>query len=333
MGDIKVFRVTSTNPANFQKEVNTVIDIKIQFNTDADTKTLSNGITVLSKNDSEVVHGSTSYNNRVLTFRPSVPFKQGIEYDVYIKSSIKNILGMSCKAYSFSFTTKVGVEYTSPVLIYPSNESILDGTPEFKWNTISDTLGEEAESYNIEVSIDEYFNEIKYNTTVYSNSVRPDNEFATGVLHFWRVRGVKYSGSEISYGLWSDVQRFIIAKNIQVGIVEEDGTFIDPAFDDLPEIAHEVLRVFPEKDFSNVALNLKTIFIEISGLLDISTIDPRKFYIEGTHMTEDLNLEDYDPEADQDIDEVNHLYLDGTWSIVLDEDINSTFILFQPYKL
>jgi hypothetical protein len=332
MGNIKVFQVTRTTPSPLAEGVNTILDIELSFNTDVNVKTLDGGIAVISRNENNVVLGTISYNrNRIVSFKPAVPFKPGTTYDVYVKSSIKNILNMNCKPFSFSFTTQTMVQFDKPMLTYPSNESILNSTPEFRWEESIDVDNNVASKYEIQLSKSEYFETSYWMAETSQNSIQSDIEIDTGVLLFWRVRVISYdTNGNIIPGSWSDVYRFIVAKSIKAPIVEEDGDYLDPAYEDLPQISNDLLKQFPEVNFSNVGTNLKTIYVEINGLLDISTINPKTWTIEGNHITGDTNLDDFDGDIDG---EVNHNFLSGQWFIVLDEDTETTYILFQPNKL
>jgi hypothetical protein len=335
MGNIKIFQITNTTPSPNSEEVDVLSEVRLSFNTDVDVKSLRNGLTIIGREENDIILGTVTYDkNRTVIFKPAIPFKASTTYDVYVKSSIKNILGMRCKPFSFNFTTKDTIQFSKPILKYPANESISNTTPEFVWEEVINEENIKADLYEIELSKSEYFDTNYWVTQTPELMVQCDTEIEPGILLFWRVRALnKDSNGNLNYGQWSDVFRFIIAKSIMAPIVEQDGEYIDPAYDDLPPIDNYLLNTFPEYNFSNVGTNLKTIYVEINGLIDISTINPKTWVLDGNHVTGNINIDDYDPEENDDDDEVNHRYLSGKWFVVLDEDNNKTVILFQPDKL
>lgn len=332
---LSTFRVLSTYPQHDSKNVPLLTVIQIMFNTDVDVNTIGNGITVIAQDEDIPVKGSLSYDsNRTVSFKPTIPFKPDRIYNVLVKGSIKNILGVECRSHNFVFRTKTEAELYIPSLLFPSEGSMIKSAPSFKWQGVENAVG-----YEIEASISEDFATKAWNSIVNSVdseelSITPDKAFRENTIYFWRVRAFAEKKDspelEYQYGAWSAPYRFIISDDKSSVIANEDEPYIDPAEQEEQQLVIET-KTFPEKGFSNVSTNLKTISIHFDGIIDPFSIDPRRWTVEGDHITEDINIDDYG--VTDSISKSNHRLADGTWFLSVDEERQESVIIFQPDKL
>lgn len=337
---LSTFRVLSTYPESDSKDVALSVEIKIMFNTDVDINTVNGGISVIAQNEEIPVKGILSYdNNRTISFKPATPLKPGTIYTVFVKTTIKNILGVECRAHSFIFKTKTETELGIPVLLEPAEGAMVKTVPELTWQSVKDAIG-----YDVEISVSKDFATKVWNGTVncapeVDNNrvvfITPDRQLREDTIYFWRVRPFTVvtdnNGTRYPKGVWTEPNRFVInSDNVSV-IAPEDEPYIDPAFEEDGEPVIELIDSFPENKFSNVGVNLKTIAIRFKGIIDPLKIDPRKWIVEGQHVTEDQNLEDYG--VTDSMNTSHHRLVDGRWFVSVDEEKNETIIMFQPVKL
>jgi len=344
MGDISIFKVTRTMPLANATNISLYDDIQIVFNTDVNPKTLVNGILVINKKTGQLAPGTLSYNaNRVASFRPdaSIGLSPSTDYDVILKNNIINILGVALKTFSFSFHTKAVGDLATPLIVYPNNMTILNVNPidiEFKWSAV-----ENATSYVFEVSKQESFTTLEFTEEISTTTYNTIHELASNQLYYWRVRAVRLEDTNKIYSSYSDTYIFIIALP-NLPIVQNDSIYYDPAYIDigLDRPSFDVLESFPQMGFSNVSVNLNTIYFVIDGVMPESILlkaMPEFWVIKGSHVSGYDVLPDYDPTetvstaANNIVNRVNHGRLNGTWSIVTDEIKNKTYIVFNPNKL
>lgn len=225
----------------------------------------------------------------------------------------------------------------------------------FSWHS-----SKNANGYAIEVSESETFNVLTWSTAILvpqeAGSTRIIKELSSeplkpNTLYYWRVKAYtsivspdssQKNPNDAAYGEWSETRRFTILKELNPVITIDDGSNIDP-FVELNQAEVNILDIFPETNFSNTGTNIKTFYIVLDGLINNPRgLDPRKWIVAGRHITEDVNLDTYDVTIGKTnttyrnsiinsiTEEYNHGMVDGTWSIILDEDNNKTIVVFHP---
>ena len=341
MGDIGVFKVSSTTPKNQAVDVGLKVDIEATFNLDVDLKTTENAIFVFEQNTRTAVLGSLAYDRdmRIISFRPSRPLKPSTTYEVTISASVKSILGQSLRAYTYSFKTNVTSELSAPRLIEPINLSSIHRVPELKWISELKSIG-----YEIQLSQSSTF--ATYDWTTHINcleevterivTVTPDIILSENIVYYWRVRAIDKTNSNTETHIppWSETYRFHLLSEDDPLISLED-TMVDPIFDDAVVPEFRLLSLFPELNFSNVATNLKSIYTVIDGIIENPTeLDPTKWIIEGRHLLDNDSFSIYDPDASTKVlINVHHGQVMGRWSVILDEEAHKSYIILTPNKL
>ena len=338
MGNINIFQISSTNPVAMSENVCTDINIKMTFNLDVDSRTIVNGISVSKQGFPDAIRGSLSYDSttKTVSFIPAIPLQPSTIYDVVVRSTIQNILGVACKAFNFSFTTTSALSLIPPVLSSPVNLSNINTVPLFSWYST-----EIATEYEIQISLFDSFSVNSFSTILHHGvstseeliEISPSVVLDVGSIYYWRVRALKDVSSPANtiIGSWSEEYRFSIVAELEP-ILNPDDEIAD-YIDDYVE-GKILLSTFPEEQFSNVGTNIKAIHAIIDGIVDLLEIDPRKMFIEGKHITEYENYIAYDPdETYTNFNNIHHGEVQGNWTIIIDEIKEKTYIIFQPKVL
>lgn len=264
-------KVIRTYPRNLAKDIPNNAKITVDFNTDLDRDYVDQHFHVYDA-DGARIKGTTTYNERSIVFTPDKPFASLQTVRVKIIGDdlsgkdigIRSVLAERMRGdFHISFTILATPLLAAPVLLSPIDQSVIRRDPTFKWERVTN-----AHHYQMQVSVSNTFNPILWpekptEHKVYDSTepLDPGIEFEDG-MYYWRMRAVKQDGTE---GEWSQV--FIFNKDTQVeGKVSEEDVVPDlPFFEQDEEDFIEILAVFPEDAFSNVALNLKTIYVHVLG--------------------------------------------------------------------
>jgi hypothetical protein len=264
-------KVIRTYPRNLAREIPAKANIVIDFSTDLDRDYIDPYIQVFDA-DGKRISGVVSYNERSVTFTPGVPFTSFATVRVLVVGDdlsgkgegIRSVLGERMRGnFDFSFTVAQVAQLPAPELMYPADQSIIDKQPVFDWNPISG-----AAKYHIEVSQSNTMSPVLWPAredayVVYdaADPLSPDITFSDGI-YYWRMRAVSPDGT---VGEWSPILQFHIDTQVEGTVTPEDApaqkAFVETEYD----TGLEILAVFPEEGFSNVATNLKTIYVQVMG--------------------------------------------------------------------
>lgn len=293
-------QVIRTYPANLAKDIEAKAQIQVEFSTDIDIDYIEDNL-IVSTGDGTRLSGSFVYGQRLLTFTPTKPFVSLETIRITLVGDdlsgknigIRSVLGTKMKGnYMFSFTIAATPLLRPPVLVYPTNGTAIDSNPRFDWKSIKG-----ADHYQIQVAQTNIMNPIVWppkweefkvfdtvleeNITVEDGTyyiiretIDPTVQFKDG-LYYWRMRSVSADGV---VGEWTELHTFYIDKEEEGVVSDEDevpGDIIE--FDEVEDEILEILAVFPEDAFSNVATNLKTVYIHVLGEYTKDTLDASIF--------------------------------------------------------
>lgn len=304
-------KVIRTYPRNLAVEIPAKAEIKIDFNTDLDRDYVSDYIQVFNS-QGQRLSGITLYDERSVTFKADSPFGDYQTIKVLVigddlsgtENGIRSVLGERMRGdYLFTFTTQAVENLPAPSLIQPVNQSIIQREPVFNWSAVTG-----AESYQIEVSTSNTLNpviwpvkEADYRVFDISEPLVPDTSFADG-NYYWRVRAISPDGV---FGEWSITSQFSKDTHVE-GVISEEDVVTDehPFFEEMEDDGYlEILSVFPQEDFSNVALNLKVVYIHVAGTFTqeqvVDSITIEGTYVDGDDSDPTLIHGEVEPEVIQ----------------------------------
>lgn len=297
-------QVVRSFPRNLDKDVDIRSSIKIEFSTDLDRDFIEANILVHDAKGLRIP-GTFAYGSRLVTYTPDKPFSHLDTIRVTVigddmsgnNIGIRSVLGTRMKGnYAFSFTTAASPTLQAPVLIYPTDATAIRTNPKFDWKPVDG-----ADHYQIQVSQQNTMNPVLWppkweefkvfdavaddrinlgeDGTYYvlREMIDPSMTFKDG-LYYWRMRAVSPDGS---FGDWTELHTFYIDTQEEGVVAEEDVVLPDIIeFDEVEDSPLEILAVFPEDGFSNVATNLKTVYVHVLGEFTKETFDGT-FEIEG----------------------------------------------------
>ena len=316
-------KVIRTFPRNLATDISLKAIIKIDFSTDLDRDHIEPYVQVFTE-DGQRLSGKAEYNERTISFTPTQSFSSHKTIRVVIvgddlsgkNKGIRSVLGERMRGnHTISFTTVRVPQLPAPVIKGPIDQSIISTHPSFDWEVV-----EGARHYQIEVSTSNMMNPVFWPAredahVIFESGlpVSPDVEFSDS-NYYWRVRAVASDGT---VGEWSTISQFYLDTQ-KKGTVSADDVVEIPFVDTTEyEQGFEVLSVFPENKFSNVATNLKTIYIHLLGEYELDQVKDA-FTIIGERT-----------DGDETDPELIHGEIKGTVVNVLPQEDGTTIITLE----
>lgn len=274
--------VVATEPGNNEANVSVNTQIKIKFSSDMDPLSFHGAVIVLD-NFANRIMGSIEYSNRILTFTPYQKLSPNTTYQVVVVgdndpddqvvNGVRNILGISMAGtFTFFFTTARSETLPAPVILFPNDRCVIK--PEevrFEWQPVA-----RAVKYELVVSKSNTLFPLYWllpGETITGTSAIPNKVFEDGI-YYWRIRAI---GENNEAGEWSRVYTFNVNVVGEATVTPDDTIYPDPVYDTQPGQPQdgivtlppgvEILEVFPEEDFDNVATNIKTIYLRTTQQL------------------------------------------------------------------
>ena len=307
-------RVESILPSSYKTNVDQNTQIILEFNSDLDTKTIIGNFIILEdKNISyingeidtakyEIVEGMVTYKDKSIIFTPKVQLNKNSRYIIKInKGSIKDILGRTLLADYVSFFDTGSKEYIKPCnILEPLSNSVMETIDKVVLDDLS------SSKYIIQISKNPTFENAVIDIVVDSNIHEEQITLKDG-LYYMRAKAVN--------GDFGDSTVVIIKSQINTPATDNDydeDYIYEPIDEEL-----ELLYNFPEGASVHEKTNL--IYMKFNKIVPIEEID---FY-ESTLVGE---LSD-----EEDIDSISeHGEIDGSYTVVYDEENNETYIFFIP---
>lgn len=323
-------KVVRSYPGNLAKEIPNNVVIKVDFNTDLDRDNIVPYFQITDELGNRI-EGQVAYNERTISFVPKRIYGSSQTVRVTIVGDdlsgkgigIRSVLGERMRGnFSFSFTVAAVPQLPAPNLVYPRNQTVIDKQPTFRWEPVDN-----AEYYQIEVSKSNTMNPVlwphnaaEYRVYDVSEDLDPQDEFEDGI-YYWRVRAVNaHSGP----GEWSLISIFNKDTIVEGTVVDEDT--LPPYMPEYEEFDDEgdyieILEVFPEDGFSNVGLNLKTMYVRVLGTYTKEQVQ-NSFRIEADRVDGD----DSDPI-------LVHSNVEGIIDVIHDNGTTIITFTFEPLEV
>lgn len=101
------FKVTGITPAKGSENVSRNVEITAVFNVVPDYLSINNNTFCVKDDSGNIIDGGISFNDKKITFKPSMPLLYATRYDVEIRPEVRNKSGLSLyKDFKSSFTTE-----------------------------------------------------------------------------------------------------------------------------------------------------------------------------------------------------------------------------------
>lgn len=317
--------VISTTPEAHQTSVNVNKPIEIKFSGDINRSTLNNSIVVFEDYDGvyngvtslkasekfNIVKGTMTYADRVITFVPKEPLNVDTRYIVVLNNTITDITGNRLlKKYVFAFNTEITKSYSKCEIVSPTFGMISNSIPEIQWKS------QQAPSYIMQISKSNKFEVLLYETFV----VNEEDDIITFTPSISYKEGIYYVRVKSEGGEWSDPCQFFIKEVTDAVIAQDDQSEEIYLADFLADIEDEleILEIFPADNSLSNSLKTNIAYVKIRGELKEDQFDINESYFIG---------EAFDEEDDSTYE---HGEPEGTWTVIYDSDNDCTYIIFTP---
>jgi len=221
-----------------------------------DPESANNDTVYLTDTAGNKINSTVVCEGNIVTLTPNNPLSGMTSYKMTIigdlntdgiSEGIQDISGTPMNSlYTWSFTTVEGTT-SAPLLLNPSNTSIVYNTPILKWTNVG------ADLYTIQISSESNFNNIlKELTTIQCEVISSLSLYGT---YFWRVKGTK----DLVDTNWSGTNSFSYSKT------EDEDNFYD-------DNVLEVIKFTPENGTINFS-NLKMITVEFNNNINPDSIN------------------------------------------------------------
>ena len=318
-------KVLSVSPSHAESNVNVNSTIDITFTSDINPNTLTKNIVVFKdinkiyKNANslrdyskyEVVKGSISYENKILTYTPDTPFDVDSTYILMLNDKIADITGNQLiKKYINVFYTELEQSYTGVKIITPKYGLITNEIPMFEWEN------QKAPSYVFQISKENSFERLIIEDVIKGNDKTDKIQY---IPSFKAEEGMYFIRIKCENSDWSETHQIFI-KPITDAVIAEEDTSEMIAFEDFFENLEdpiEILEYFPEPNSINNSLKTNLIYLKIKGKIEEDRVDFSNCYIYGESLDDEHN-------------EYSHESISGDWSVVYDAYLDVTYIIFTP---
>lgn len=316
-------RVESSNPGKYATQVSIGSEITISFNSELNTRTIPNSVFILKDprrvykdggivdllDYYEIEEGSISYKDKTIIFKPTNQLDKLSRYIIYVKKdTLSDILGTAMLTDYISYFDTASYEINRHCdILEPNNNQALERLEKIVVEDLGDVR------YIIQISKSPTFETIVFDKLVETTEIVEDFNLGDGVYYVRaRVENDKEFGDTIVFSIKSYVQTITTDQDI-------DEDFVYQPFQD-PEL--ELLAMYPESLTVNVNPKTNVMYMKFNKLIPLNAIDFYEAEIYGRFIDEDDKFNDDSV--------VEHGNIDGSFTIVYDNDNQETYIFFTP---
>lgn len=327
-------RVQTLTPAPHSTDVDVNGDIKIHLNHDISPKSIVGSFSLMEDEEWQFesldqlkdrqqfkpITGSMDYRDRVLTFKPKQPLKEGSRYILYIRAGgLKTIDGKTLlEDFVSVFYTECEATFPSAVMVSPKFGLITAEMPTFTWEE------QQASSYLFQISSSHEFESLAFSELLIKKMWTPARTSITPVVSL--REGLYFARVKASNGHWSEPHQFYLEGQSTALVSEEDfdDSFFEEEYLEETFLTTELVESFPRPDTVNTRLNTALVYGVFTGRLTEDDIDWSDTYIVGELFDDEgFDATKHGVGADE------HGYLDGQWYLIYDEDRDQTYVLFD----
>lgn len=320
-------RVDKATPSMYSVNINVNSEIKIMFNSELNTDTLPNNFFILKDvdrnyirgnvikvEDYEEVPGTASYKDKTIIFTPSNQLEESTRYIIYVKKNkVADILGnVMLTDFISYFDTEDSASFDLPIILEPENNSIVDGLNKV---SIEDVGGYR---YVYQISKQPTFENIIKEEIVDGTELERDFELGDG-LYYIRAR--------VEDGEFGVANVFSVRTYKSTTVTDDDisDQFIYEPYD---EKELELIASYPENEAVMVNIKTNVYYMKFNSIVPIEDIDFTEAVFEGNYSDEDDQFND-----DLEVKAQYHGEVDGSFSVVYDEENEETYVFFIPTNL
>lgn len=327
-------RVQTLTPAPHSTDIDVNTSIRIHLNHDINPKTVAGSFSLIEdeewlfesveqlqdRKQFKPVTGAMSYQDRVLTFKPRTPLKEGARYIVLVKAGgLKTIDGKSLlEDFVGVFYTECQATLPPATIETPKFGLITADVPTFTWGD------QKANSYLFQISTSHEFESLVFSELIIKTIGKSAK---TSITPMVQLRdGLYYARVRASNGHWSLPHQFYIEGQTGTLVSEEDfdESFFVEEYLDQDLFSTELVESFPRPDAINTRLNTALVYGVFTGRITVDDIDWSDTFVVGELFDEEMvDAETHRVEAEE------HGFLEGQWYLIYDENLDQTYVLFD----
>lgn len=308
----------SFSPEKFKTNVDINTQISINFNSELDTSTIISNIYILEDkdfkyNDGDIdlnlfnkIDGNLTYKDKTIIFTPKNQLNINSRYIVYIpKDGIRDILGnVTLIDFVSYFSTDNFQSYGKCEVLYPINNTILHSLNRV---SISDL---DSLKYVVQISKIKTFDNLVYEEIFDMPIVEKHIDIGDG-LYFIRAKALN--------GIFGETSVFTL-KSHENTIPTDQDLDEDFVWEEYVKEPESLIEIYPSNDSIEVNEKTNVLFMKFNGIVDIKDIDFHESFLNGEPNDDDDNI-------------TAHENVDGSYTVVQDEEKLETYVFFIPKTL
>lgn len=305
-------------PEKFKTNVDINTEISIYFNSELDTSTIIGNIYILEDKNFEytngpvdlncydVIDGNLTYKDKSIIFTPKNQLNINSRYIIYIpKEGIRDIFGnVTLIDFISYFSTESFQSYAKCEILYPINNTTISSLEKISITDLN------SPKYLVQISKIKTFDNLVLEETVDTPIVEKKYNIGDG-LYFIRAKAIN--------GEFGETNVFTI-KSHENTIPTDQDLDEDYIWEEYVEEPEALIETFPVND--SIGINEKTnvLYMKFNGIIDIDDIDFYESYLIGEPNDNDDNISSHDE-------------VDGSYTVIHDEEKYETYIFFIPNTL
>ena len=305
-------------PEKFKTNVDINTEISIYFNSELDTSTIIGNIYILEDKNFEytngpvdlnyydVIDGNLTYKDKSIIFTPKNQLNINSRYIIYIpKEGIRDIFGnVTLIDFISYFSTESFQAYAKCEILYPINNTTISSLEKISITDLN------SPKYLVQISKIKTFDNLVLEETVDTPIVEKRYNIGDG-LYFIRAKAIN--------GEFGETNVFTI-KSHENTIPTDQDLDEDYIWEEYVEEPEALIETFPVND--SIGINEKTnvLYMKFNGIIDIDDIDFYESYLIGEPNDNDDNISSHDE-------------VDGSYTVIHDEEKYETYIFFIPNTL
>lgn len=305
-------------PEKFKTNVSINSEISVYFNSELDASTIVGGFYILEDKEFKyadgsvnleeykVVEGNLIYKDKTIIFTPIDQLNIDSRYLIYMpKECIRDILGNVILIDIVSHFTTEGIKTNAKCdILYPINNTTLTSLDKI---AVSDV---DSEKYLIQISKVKTFDNLVHEEIVDKTVVEKNYNLGDG-MYFIRAKAINSDFGDIS---------LVTIKTHENTIPTDQDLDEDYIWQEYEEESGTFIESFPLDKSININEKTNVLYMKFKGIVELDDIDFYESYLVGESNDNDSNI-------------ISHEQVDGTFSVVHDEEKLETYVVFIPNLL
>ena len=307
-------------PEKYKSNVSINAEVSIYFNSNLDASSIIGNLYILEDSklkysddisnfkleDYKIVDGNLTYKDKTIIFTPREQLNMDARYIIYMPSNgIRDVIGNLIQVDFISYFTTEGVKSVRKCdVVYPVSNSILTSLDKI---VVSDV---DSEKYLLQISKVKTFDNLIHEEIVDSTTISKNFNLGDG-LYFIRAKAINGDFGEISV---------LTIKTHENTIPTDQDLDEDYIWQEYEEEEHSIIETFPLNNAIGINEKTNILYMKLKGIVELEDIDFYESFLVGESNDDDINI-------------TSHEQVDGSFTVVHDEEKLETYVIFTPISL